>query len=521
MRQELPDHLQGLLRPEAYPHPVEAVRVITTHISWVLLTGEFAYKIKRPVRYPFVDLLSAEHRAFLCREEVRLNRRFAPEIYLDVCTVTSAQGKAQLGGTGQVIEHAVRMRQFNADSELARLLERAQIEPSELETFGRDLAVIHAGLPIATASQTWGRPETVDSVMLENVEQCADAAEALGGRNEVLALLEPLRARLGLSAQWMSGRFASGRVRECHGDLHAHNIVRRASRLLAFDCLEFDPALRWIDVADEIAFLLADLDAGARPLHGQAFLGGYLERSGDYQACRLLDLYKAHRSLVRAKIVALRASEADQLDPGYTLQQRERCAAYIDCARRSLRAATPQLILMSGLSGSGKTWLARRLAPGLGAVHVRSDVERRRLAGLGEGERSSSGLGAGAYSEGMSARVYDRLAQCTRDILSGGFTAIVDATFHQRADRKRFSELAMEFGIRAHLIHCHAPQSVLEQRITERSRRANDASEADLSVMRWQTTQFDVLEPGESFSVVDASTTDADLMNRLVRELKF
>jgi len=297
----LPQHLQSLLSPRAFPHPVNEVRLVETHISWLLLTGDLVYKIKRPVQFPFVDLRLAAHRDFLCHEEVRLNRRFAPTVYLGVSHITAGDQGVQIDGTGPALESCVRMRQFDSGQQLDRLLERNAIQPNELFEFGRELARIHATLPTVDATHHWGQPEAIRAMLMRNLDECA---EALDNR-----LPPALRARLDDAAQgaagWMAARCSRGRVRECHGDLHCSNIVRLAGRLCAFDCLEFDPALRWIDVADEIAFLLADLAPYDNPRLQQAFLSGYLLESGDYEAARFLYLYEAHRYLVRAKVVTL------------------------------------------------------------------------------------------------------------------------------------------------------------------------------------------------------------------------
>jgi uncharacterized protein len=519
MSHVFPEHLGALLHPGAYPHAVQAVEVIETHISWVLLTGEFAYKIKRPVHYPFVDLRSAERRKFLCHEEVRLNRRFAPELYLEVCSITSLDGEARLNGSGLVIEHAIKMRQFRRGDELDCLLAGARIAPAELAAFGRDLAHIHADLPVAKPTQTWGRPAAVRALILENLDECARAVKVFGGDADVHALRAILHSQLETAAGWMSERFAGGRVRECHGDLHSRNIVRRGSRLLAFDCMEFEPAFRWIDVADEVAFLLADLDSCHRPLHAQAFLAGYLARSGDYQACRLLELYKAHRSLVRAKISALSVVTVAGMSAGEIAAARRRYQDYLDGARRSLSPKRPILILMSGLSGSGKTWISKRLAPLLGAVHLRSDIERKRLVGLCESARSGSDPGQGLYSREASARVYQHLAQCAGDTLAGGYTTIVDATFNRGEDRLRFHRLSVELGVKACIVHCKAPPEVLQARISERRQRGDDPSEADLSVLHWQETHCEPVEAQESFVVFEAMTAETDVLETLTRQI--
>lgn len=511
----LPPSLQGLLSPRAYPHVVQSVELIETHISWVLLTGEWAYKIKRPVHYPFVDLRSAEHRTFLCHEELRLNRRFAPDLYVAVCPVTLADGGVRLGGAGKVIEHAVKMRQFPRAEVLDRLLETQHIATEELAQFGRSLARIHATLPVVPAGQVWSRPDIVRAQILENLAQCAAAAELFGAMAAVNALRPALETAIDSVKSWMSLRWDTGRVRECHGDLHCGNIVRCASHLLAFDCLEFDPALRWVDVAQETATLLADLHARHRPELANAFLGGYLEQAGDYQACRMLSVYQAHRALVRAKVAALNAAAATEGQPDSS-RARQEFARHVQCAGEFLSARQPILILMHGLSGSGKTWLAQRLAPRLGAVYLSSDLERKRIAESDEkftsGHRSQD-----SYSAQSRARVYGHLAQCVGDTLAGGYTTIVDATFGRREDRERFQALAARAVIPVWLVNCHAPPEVLRARIQARLLQKRDLSEADLKVLEWQERHLEPVAPTELLKVLDVNTADPVSLGELDR----
>jgi aminoglycoside phosphotransferase family enzyme/predicted kinase len=508
--QLLPRHLRALLRPAAYPHPVESIELVQTHVSWVLLTGHLAYKIKRPVQYPFVDLRSAERRAFLCREELRLNRRFAAELYLDVCDITSDEGEARIGGQGEVIEHAVRMVQFGREDQLDRLLAAGGADPAALETFGRSLADIHARLPVVPAHALWGRAESVRSVVLENLEQCARACAPYGDPRGLHALRGMLSAHLERSGASIDERRAAGRVRECHGDLHARNVVQRDGRLLAFDCMEFSDAFRWIDVADEIAFLLADLSALKHAAHAHAFLSGYLAESGDYDACRVLGLYEAHRALVRAKVTALGwtdLAQAREVDLGLARRQYE---AYVGVAHAALGSKTPLIVLVGGLSGSGKTWLASRLAPLLGAIHLRSDVERKRLAGLPESARTGSPLQQGLYTQEASTRVYEHLAHCAEQVASGGYPVIVDATFARREDRARYSAMASRLGAAVRLLHCRALPGVLRQRVAQRHTRGSDASEADLGVLAWQEAHAEPVGTDEGLATIEVDTTRGD-----------
>jgi len=499
----LPQHLESLLSPRAFPHPVKEVRLVETHISWLLLTGDFVYKIKRPVQFSFVDLRSAEHRDFLCHEEVRLNRRFAPTVYLGVSHITADDQGARLDGTGPVLESCVRMRQFDSGQQLDHLLERNAIRPDELCEFGRELARIHATLPTVDATHHWGQPEAIRAMLMRNLDECA---ETLGNR-----LVPALRARLDEVAQgaagWMAVRRSGGRVRECHGDLHCSNIVRLAGRLCAFDCLEFDPALRWIDVADEIAFLLADLAPYDNPMLQQAFLAGYLLESGDYEAARFLFLYEAHRYLVRAKVVTLSGEGPSAL-------------AFVAAAQRVLSPKRPVLILMSGLSGSGKSWLARQLAPSIGAIHLRSDVERKRLAGMDIGAHAAAAPGTGLYSAQMSERLQESLLANAEALLSGGLTTLVDATFIRRSHRRAFLNLAARLQAPIRIVRCEASLDILRERIEKRAKRGADPSDADSSVLQWQLQHEEPFDSEEARLVLCVSSEDPQVLQTTIRHLE-
>ena len=529
MNESLPRALEGLLRPSAYCHPIGEVELVTTHISWVILAGEYAYKIKRPVRYPFIDLTSLERRRLLCEEELRLNRRFAAELYIEVCKVAAAEGGARMGCSDSagavgsapdaevILDYAVRMRRFPRAEELDRLLDARRIEPHELERFGHELAQLHARLPAAPAASSWGRPDEVKAQLLRNLLECADAARVFGSATEVLALRDAMQAKVAAATSGMAARRSNGRIRECHGDLHSRNIVRFRGRLVPFDCLEYDPALRWIDTADEIAFLSSDMKARERPLRAHAFRTGYLAESGDYHACRVLALYEAHRALVRAKVAALSATQKG--DAGAREVLRLEHARLVTFAGEALAPKTPRLLLMSGLSGSGKTWLARQLAARLAAVHIRSDVERKRRAGLRELAPSHSRLGEGLYSPGATAALHEDLVRATDEVLSGDITAIVDATFLERAQRARFTEVAARRGVSLHLIHCEAPEPLLRARIMERSRTGSDSSEAGLEVLAWQRAHAQPVTADEGIEVIAVDTAGPGALDLALRSI--
>jgi uncharacterized protein len=513
-----PQALKGLLAASAYPHAVRSIELIETHMSWVLLTGEYAYKIKRPVHYPFVDLRARAVRARLCEEELRLNRRFAPELYLALAPICEVGGQAVIDRPGRVIEQAVRMRQFDRAQELDALLRAGRVEPAELEAFGAALMQIHAQLPRVQPPDSRGTARAVRTVILSNLEQAAQALAALDRPHAIEALRTRVIEQLDASAAVIDARWAAGCVRECHGDLHARNIVRLDGGLVAFDCLEFEPTFRWIDVAEELAMLLADLDWREQPRLAHAFLGGYLAASGDYQGLRVLPLYRAHCALVRAKVAALNAQAA--AEPLLRESAVAEMDALVDRAGRALRRRMPRLVLLCGLPGSGKTWLSKALGVRLGAVLLRSDVERRRLAGLPPQARSDSPPGSGLYTPEAGTAVYEHLAQCVQDVIGGGFTAIVDASFALQEDRQRMAALAHRLGARCWLVHCSAPYALLQQRIAQRQRKGEDASEADAAVLAWQQQRFEPIGAVPDMAVIEVDTADPACATRVMAVLQ-
>jgi uncharacterized protein len=396
------------------------------------------------------------------------------------------------------------------------LLGRNSVSPEELTAFGCRLAQIHAGLPLADSASRYGTFEFVRRSVLNNITECRAATAGARIGEDV----ESLRADManGVTAlEWhIRGRSQSA-IRECHGDLHCRNVVRHDGRLVAFDCMEFEPAFRWIDVAEEIAFLWMDLRRRGGREHAARFLNAWLETSGDYEACRLLRLYGAHRAVVRAKVAALEAASAG--DSGARSQASADHAEYVRLAHSLLDLERPVLILMSGFSGSGKTWLAERLAGLLGAIHLRSDIERKRLSGLAASATSGSALGEGLYTAGVNSQTYGRLLSCATTVLASELSAIVDATFQRKADRADFVRLAHDCGLRVVLIRCLAPDAVLERRIQQRSQRAKDASEGTLDVLKSQRSSYEPIGGEEQLPVIDADTTRSSVVSEVVASL--
>jgi aminoglycoside phosphotransferase family enzyme/predicted kinase len=487
--------------------------MVETHISRVFLTGEFAYKVKKPIRLAFLDYSTLEKRRACCDEEFRLNRRYAPGIYVAVSPVAGPVAAARVDGAGPAVEYAVKMRQFDQQEELDALVKAGRVDADALAALGARIGAFHALASPVDPSTVFGRPGPVQRVALDNFKEIRRLPEAATHSGVLDELEQWVVDEHGRTEELLQSRRDAGRVRECHGDLHCGNVVRWEGELTPFDGIEFDPALRFIDVASDLSFLAMDLSARGRDDLRSAMLQAWVELSGDFEALRLLPRFEVYRALVRAKVAALLALQQSR-GTAARLQDCELAMRYVDWATLRTVRRRPSLLLTCGYSGSGKTWLSRALATGLHALHLRSDVERKRLAGLGAMDDSRSPEDGGIYTPEYTRRTYDRLHDCAEDALRGGECIIVDAAFLKRAERERMLCLADRLGVRAAILHCVAPDEVLRERVSSRSRAANDASEAGLATLQRQPGFWEDFGKAELERTVTVDTTAPDAVAR-------
>jgi aminoglycoside phosphotransferase family enzyme/gluconate kinase len=513
--------VERLHEPARYPHPVAGVRLIETHISSVLLTGSFAYKIKKPVNLGFVDFSSLARRCSCCEEEVRLNRRLAPSVYLGVVTIRGSMDNPRFEGGGEIVECAVKMREFSQSSLLDAMLARGELGCEHVDAVARVMSGFHRCADHASPQSAFG---SSGSIALPARQNFAQIRRCLGAsaRNPVLDALETwTEDRLASLEGTFEGRRREGFVREGHGDLHLGNIAWVDAAAQVFDGIEFDANLRWIDVASDIAFLFMDLTERGRPDLAWRFLDRYLEGSGDYGLPSVLDFYLVYRALVRAKVVCIRSTQEH-------LSVAERAAAldgfrtYVSFAVRCTQRRQPVLVITHGFSGSGKSALAQAFVQTLGAVRVRSDVERKRLYGLAVDASSGSAIPSGIYTTEATRRTYERLLEQAAFVLQAGFPVIVDAAFLVRQQRDQVRRLAHDMGVPFVIADCRAPEGVLRRRIAAR-RHDGDASEADIGVLERQLASAQALAADElpQAVVLDAESASpgdvAAVLNDAVR----
>jgi len=515
-----PDLADRLRAPEAYPHAVVTpIRVVETHISRVLLTGAYAYKIKKPVRLSFLDYSTLAKRRTCCDEEVRLNRRYAPGLYLGVSTVGGPATAPRVDGGGDPIEYAVRMRQFNRDDELGALLATRGVDAAELAALGEHVARFHAAAAPVVVASAFGTAGALRRIIMDNFASLRSLPEAAQWQETLRSLEQWVELTHERLAGLIGTRRDSGLVRECHGDLHCGNVVRWEGALTPFDGIEFDPALRFIDVANDIAFLTMDLAMHDRNDLRRAVLQAWTQTLGDFGGLPLLPYFETYRALVRAKVAALRALQEPPGSPQRSLE----CgiaARYLAWAAGRIRRPLPCLVLTCGLSGSGKTSLARAVATPLGALHVRSDIERKRLAGLGPLDDSHSPPDGGIYSRDFTERTYARLLDCATNALLGGESLIVDAAFLKRDERRDMLSLAQRMAVPAAILRCVAPLTVLRERLELRSLSGDDASEAGVAILARQPGYWEEFDDEERTRVVEVDTTAPDAATKTLLELR-
>lgn len=468
-----------------------------THISMVLLAGDYAYKFKKPVDFGFLDFSTLERRRHYCERELALNARHAPALYVDVLPVAAGP---TLGGDGPVLEWVLRMRRFVTAERLDIALADGRVDDADLAAIAHALAASHAHAAGAPAAGRHGTPPLVRSQLLAGLEVLAPRLPSLP------AFTGALDAAFVAKVAALEDRLQTGHVRDCHGDLHLTNVVRHDGRWQAFDCIEFDDELRYIDTASDLAFLLMDFDVRGRTRDANVLWNAYLAVGGDYGCMAVLDFYLLYRTIVRAKVACLSVQGSDD---AADRAAGARADDHVALARRYLTArGRPALYLTHGVSGSGKSWLARRVAAVCGFVHLRSDVERKRRVGLAPTAASHSTLGGELYATAHTDATYERLLHLADNLLGHGCSVIVDASFLAAARRAPFAALAQRLGVEFVILDCDAPRATLEARIVARQAAGGDASEATLAVLARQLEQREPLDAGARRHAIAAGEWD-------------
>jgi aminoglycoside phosphotransferase family enzyme/predicted kinase len=492
-----PRLVSRLLDPAVYPHPVDRIELIETHISWVLLAGQRVYKIKKPVNLGFLDFTTLARRRRFCHEEVRLNRRLTTDVYLDVIAITGSPSAPRLGGAGRAIEVAVMMRRLPAERMLDRLVDEDAAPPELLDDIGRTVARFHAAAETGGEIDELGGIETIRRNWEENFAQTDALGPDVLPESTRRVVREYVTTMLEREADRFAARVAAGRSRDCHGDLQAQHVCC-VEPLQIFDCIEFNHRFRFGDVAGEIAFLAMDLERLGRPDLAQHFLNAYLDESGDYETVPLLDFYRAYRAWVRAKVLSFQGPE-----------QAAEARARFELAGRFVRPhRRVRLLMTSGVMGSGKSTAARRAAARIGAIVIRTDAVRKRLAGVPLRDRVDAGFGEGVYSAEMSRRTYREAERLAEELLRTGWPVILDGSFSHTKERDDARAVAARVGVPCSVLWCDAPDAVLAERLRHRARSRDEVSDGRAELLAEHRARYE--SPAGERDVIRLDTSRGD-----------
>ncbi|WP_227369280.1 AAA family ATPase [Halomonas sp. M20] len=507
--------INALYDADCYDHPVASIEILETHISWIVLTGEFAYKLKKPLAFgSFLDFSSLDKRQHFCEQEVRLNRRLAPSLYLEAVPISGTPESPRVNDASAPFEYAVKMRQFSNRHLFSTLQASGELSLELLDDLIDQLVVFHEQAECVPQQSEFGTPASLTRILEREFALIAPCLEDEQDRQRLAFLHTWSQEALERLADEIQHRRQEGHVRETHGDVHLGNAVQHQGRALMFDGIEFNDELRWNDVGGDLAFLLMDLEARGEESFAHHALNRYLELSGDHGLTRLLPFYKFYRALVRAKVAILRYHQPE-LHPSDRPAIMASYRQYIELAARYAEFDFPYLLIGVGVSGSGKSRFTAEVVRRLGNVRLRSDVERKRLFGF-EPEADTDKQDVDIYTAEATDRTYAQLARLTGVLLEAGRPVCIDATCLKREQRELLRHQAEGRGLPVLLISFEADKATLERRIEKRARRGGDPSEAGQAVLERQLTEFEPFGDDERRHLIHLDTTAKDANLRLV-----
>jgi len=515
--------IAAMSRSDFYPHRPETVTVLQTHISFIFIAGDSVYKIKKSVDFGFLDFTSLEKRRHFCFEELRLNRRLAPEIYLDVVEICEDEkGNPVMGAGVRIVEYAVRMKRIPEEGMLKRLIALKETDISIMAKVAGKLAEFHRQAETGGQIDLIGSLETIRMNHDENFSQTEPYIDRSIPGYQFTFIKNYVHRFLGDREALFRRRTAEHRIRDCHGDLHLEHICRMGDAIVIFDCIEFNERFRYEDVAAEVSFLSMDLDYNGYPEWGEAFVKAYIAYAGDPEIRTLLNFYKCYYAYVRGKVIGFRMD--DRVIPQEDREAAQKTAAsYFDLAYTyAARLEKPALILTCGLIGTGKSLLARNIGPRLGADIIRTDVLRKELLNIRPEERHFEEFGKGIYTDDMSARTYQKAFEIAEEELKEGRSVIVDASFKKREERRNAADLAQRIGVDFLVIECTCPDEEVKARLEARMLKKGEASDGRWEIYRDQKQSFEKISEfgDDTYIVIHTSQRREHSMNEALTAIK-
>lgn len=513
--------VEAMSKPSFYPHMPDRVEVIQTHISYIFIAGDYVYKVKKAVDFGFLDFSTLEKRKYYCYEELRLNRRLAPEIYLDVVEIyEDAEGNLLLENGGKIIEYAVKMKKLPQERMLDTLLPEGKIDMSVMDSLARKLVDFHGRAATGGEIDLIGGVETIRKNHDENFEQTKRYINITIPENSYRFIKSYVYRFMEREKFLLKKRVADHKIRDCHGDLHLEHICITDDDILIFDCIEFNERFRYSDVADEVAFLAMDLDYNGYPDYADAFVDFYIKHSGDQDMSTLLGFYKCYCAYVRGKVDSFIIDDSEIGEEEHKKAVKV-ASRYFDLAYTyAARLEKPALILTAGLMGSGKSVLAGNIAPRLGAEIIRSDVIRKEMQGISPTERHYEDFEKGIYSDGVSRETYEMALDLAEEKLREGKSVIIDASYKRRDERVRAYDTAARLNADFFVIECVCAEEIIKKRLDSRMVDAGRVSDGRWEIFQAQKEDFDkITEVTERYHIIiDTSSTPQEQTWRIAIE---
>ena len=515
--------MRALTNPNVYPHHPDSVQVVQTHISIVFLSGAYVYKIKKPLSLGFLDFTTLDKRKFFCQQEVDLNSRFSKDIYIGVTTIyESAAGVINLIGDGREIEYAVLMKIIPEDKILRNALALNLVDELIIDKVAAAIRAYHSGATGGPQISVFGTPEVIAQNVMENFYQTEDFIGETISAETFQCIKRQSLGFMEKNHDTLEERVKAGNIRDCHGDLHLDHVVL-FDQIMLVDCIEFNDRFRYSDCLADIAFLLMDLDFSGYPAFSNRVLGQYLLGCSDDNTRDLLRFYKVYRAYVRGKVHSFTLKESE-IDTKERIRAASIASNYFKLARAYFESAPePTLVIMCGLMGSGKSFLATKLAMRLGVELIRSDVARKDSFSLAHSNHRLDNYGEGIYTRASSERIYRMMFDEAAMRLKRRENVIIDASFGKRVNRMTAVNLAKEHNTQFLLIYCEAPDDMIHSRLDKRVKQNKDPSDGRWELFEQQKADFEILDLEEKCGYVKyiPDIDISEFLTRITRQISF
>ena len=512
MLMDQPKIFESLKNPGFYGSDVDSVDVLQTHISFVALTGKYAYKVKKPVDFGFLDFSTLEKRKYYCEEEIRLNRRLCPDIYLDVVPITLEDNKMVLGGSGRVVDYAVKMKEFPQEHIMTKLLQQNKVAEKTIDKICDILIDFYKSGEKSKEIEKFGRLESIKKNIDENFEQTISVVDVTIPRDIYEFIKKANDDFFKKKKDVFEKRIKNGRIKDSHGDLHSGNIVL-SDKIYIFDCIEFNKRFRYCDVASDIGFLAMDLDFLNHPFLSSYLINRYVEKSGDRDIFEVLNFYKSYRAYVRGKVIGFRLNDPNVKESEIkeivetTKKYYQLSYYYTSLLSVDLQIDKPIIFVVSGLSGTGKSTLALKLVVDYNASYINTDVVRKEIAGIDKYERHHDPINTGLYSQEKVDYTYEKVIEKAAEILKKKSNVVVDATFQKKKYRDLAKKIADENNAVFILVQTTALDNIVRKWLDKRLKKKT-VSDGRWEVYLNQKKTFEPYSPEEKPVIVDMSKED-------------